>query len=63
MIKSVLYRSECYMIFNQNQAKDNTIMIALNKAMFALSVEFLKVSVFSIGYHMIMHFGQVNVRI
>jgi len=31
MIKFVLYESECCVIFNQNQAKENTIMIALNK--------------------------------
>lgn len=31
MIKFVLYESECYVIFSRNQAKDNAIMIKLNK--------------------------------
>jgi len=31
MIKIMLYRSESYVIFTQNQANENTIIIEMNK--------------------------------
>ena len=31
MIKFVIYRPECYVIFNQNQANENTIIINITK--------------------------------